>query len=254
MARPNFGTFNNPAQPGIIEVTPPTGVPGTDSYEPPKYTWKVPQNFQYPSNRFYDFVSAQIQSSNTKVLADPVLLVQEGEGSSVDVATTYTTKVNSTTAATSGTVSCDQQKEKAGLVVNVGVSKIDDNGFVSMKLAPSLTAPVRPQRVTCNSIEYVVYDLVVRRLQTGEFRVRDGQTLILTGVIEDAIRQTASKWPVLGDLPFLGQFFRSSATQREKRELVIVVTPRIVDDEQGGVYGYGFLPASQESKRFVFDR
>jgi type IV pilus assembly protein PilQ len=187
-------------------------------------------------------------------LADPVLLVQEGEGSSVDVAATYTTKVNSTTAATSGTVSCDQQKEKAGLVVNVGVSRIDDNGFVSMKLAPSLTAPVRPQRVTCNSIDYIVYDLVVRRLQTGEFRVRDGQTLILTGVIEDAIRQSATKWPVLGDLPLLGQFFRSSTTQREKRELVIVVTPRIVDDEQGGIYGYGFVPASQETRKFVFDR
>jgi len=202
-ARPNFGPFANPGQPGIIETTPPKGKPGSDDYEPPKYTWKVPQNFQYPPNRFYDFVTAQIQSSNTKVLADPVLLVQEGEGSSVDVAATYTTKVNSTTSSTSGTVSCDQVKEKAGLVVNVGVSRIDDNGFVSMKLTPSLTAPTRPQRVTCNSIDYFVFDLVVRKLQTGEFRVRDGQTLILTGVIEDAIRQSATKWPVLGDIPLI---------------------------------------------------
>jgi type IV pilus assembly protein PilQ len=253
-ARPNFGPFTNPAQPGVVEVSPPKGVPGTVSYEPPKYTWKVPQNFQYPANRFYDYVTAQIQSSNTKVLADPVLLVQEGEGSSVDVATTYTTKVNSTTSSNSGTVSCDQVKERAGLVVNVGVSRIDDNGFVSMKLTPSLTAPIRPQAVTCNSINYTVYDLVLRKLQTGDFRVRDGQTLILTGVIEDDVRQVVAKWPVFGDLPFLGQFFRSSQATREKRELVIVVTPRIIDDEQGGAYGYGYSPASQEAREFVYGR
>ena len=251
-ARPNFGPYANPAQPGVTEVSPPKGIPGTSTYEPPKYTWKVPENFQYPANRFYDFVSAQIQSSNTKVLADPVLLVQEGEGSSVDIATTYTTKVNSTTSSNSGTVSCDQVKEKAGLIVNVGVSRIDDNGFVSMKLAPSLTAPIRPQVVSCNSINYIVYDLVLRRLQTGDFRVRDGQTLILTGVIEDDVRQVVTKWPVFGDLPLLGQFFRSSQTTREKRELVIVVTPRIVDDEQGGVYGYGYFPASQQAREFVY--
>jgi len=84
--------------------------------------------------------------------------------------------------------------------------------------------------------------LSVRRLDTGSLRVRDGQTLILTGVISDSDSQTIRKWPILGDIPLIGQFFRQSGGQRTKRELVILVTPRIIDDTQGGSYGYGYRP------------
>ena len=56
-----------------------------------------------------------------------------------------------------------------------------------------------------------------------------------------------SKWPILGDIPLVGQFFRSSASDRTKRELVILVTPRIIDDTQGGNYGYRpSLPAARQ--------
>ena len=53
------------------------------------------------------------------------------------------------------------------------------------------------------------------------------------------------KWPILGDLPLLGSLFRSSESTRSKDELVILVTPRVLDDEQGGVFGYGYRPATQ---------
>ena len=56
-----------------------------------------------------------------------------------------------------------------------------------------------------------------------EFRVRDGQTLILTGVIQDEVLEAVDKWPVLGDLPLIGQFFRKSNSNRKKKELVMMV-------------------------------
>ena len=83
-------------------------------------------------------------------------------------------------------------------------------------------------------------------------RLRDGQTLFLTGVIQESDAAIASKWPVLGDLPFFGQFFRKTNTGRRKSELVIVVTPRIIDDEQGGSYGYGYQPSSAEARRLIY--
>jgi type IV pilus assembly protein PilQ len=82
-------------------------------------------------------------------------------------------------------------------------------------------------------------------------RVRDGQTLILTGVISDLNSQVVTKWPILGDLPLVGQFFRGSGSTREKRELVIMVTPRIINDTDGGAYGYGYQPASAESRQLM---
>jgi type IV pilus assembly protein PilQ len=96
-----------------------------------------------------------------------------------------------------------------------------------------------------------VKTIAVRALDTGDVRVRDGQTLILTGVISDQDIQAVRKWPILGDIPFVGQFFRDSSNNRKKRELVIMVTPRIVDDQQGGTYGYGYQPATADAQRFM---
>jgi type IV pilus assembly protein PilQ len=81
--------------------------------------------------------------------------------------------------------------------------------------------------------------------------VRDGQTLILTGVISDQDIQAVRKWPILGDIPFVGQFFRDSSNGRKKRELVIMVTPRIVSDVEGGSYGYGYRPETQDARRLL---
>jgi type IV pilus assembly protein PilQ len=71
-------------------------------------------------------------------------------------------------------------------------------------------------------------------------------------VIQDETREVVTKWPVLGDLPLIGQFFRNSSNRREKRELVIVVTPNIINDIEGGAYGYGYQPSTQAAKKLIY--
>ena len=73
----------------------------------------------------------------------------------------------------------------------------------------------------------------------------------MTGVISDRDSQVVRKWPVLGDLPFVGQFFRDTAGSRGKRELVIMVTPRIINDMEGGTFGYGWQPATPQSRELM---
>ncbi|PHX68032.1 MAG: general secretion pathway protein D, partial [Cyanobium sp. Baikal-G2] len=126
--------------------------------------------------------------------------------------------------------------------------KIDDNGFVTFALSPSVSAVTDREPVPgCGNIDI----LSVRRLDTGALRVRDGQTLIMTGVISEFDRAEVTKWPVLGDVPLIGSLFRSSGTRREKRELVIMVTPRIINDVEGGVYGYGYQPSTPDARSFM---
>ena len=88
-------------------------------------------------------------------------------------------------------------------------------------------------------------------MKSGRIRLRDRQTLILTGVIQEDDRRLVNKWPILGDLPLIGQLFRKSVGTRQKDELVIIVTPSILDDENGGLYGYGYKPETTESKRLI---
>ena len=93
-----------------------------------------------------------------------------------------------------------------------------------------------------------ISDINRRELKSGRIRLRDRQTLIVTGVIQQDDRRLVNKWPILGDLPLIGQLFRSSASSRQKNELVIIVTPSIMDDRNGGLHGYGYRPAKTEPK------
>ena len=231
----------------------------------------------YPKNNFFDFVQSVITSSSTKVLASPTLILSEnqeeiaGGADAVPAATQSGANFAATIGRTRANESfvtvgeqvitnytvqagqngapntCQPQFGIAGLTFGARISKIDDNGFVTFTLSPQIAAATRQQNIpSCGPIDI----LSVRRLDTGSARVRDGQTLILTGVISDSDRQVVSKWPIFGDLPFVGQFFRSSGGRRDKRELVIMVTPRVLDDNEGGVYGYGYQPSTKEARQF----
>jgi type IV pilus assembly protein PilQ len=168
----------------------------------------------------------------------------------VRVGTNVVTGYETETPSQGGNVVCTPELSTAGLVLGARVEKIDDNGFVTFVLSPSVSAITDRETAPpgCGSDLNI---LSVRSLDTGALRVRDGQTLILTGVISDFDRQEVSKWPILGDIPLIGQFFRATTSRKEKRELVIMVTPRIVNDEQGGIYGYGYQPSSQPARDFL---
>ena len=213
-------------------------------------------------NQFFDFLTAQIQSSSTKVLASPTLILQEGaevmrgsdgipissdglvarERSNEALVSVGTRLVTSYKVQQdqNGNSFCQPIFSNSGLTFGARVDKIDDNGFVTFSLSPEISAAVGvPESIAnCGNISTINS----RTLDTGKIRVRDGQTLILTGVISDADIQAVTKWPILGDIPLIGQFFRSSSGDRKKNELVILVTPRIIDDTQGGSYGYGYSP------------
>jgi type IV pilus assembly protein PilQ len=241
----------------------------------------------YDKNNFFDFFQARILADNAKVLASPTLILQEdpsilrddggsaggGSGASsvfsasfsaidapigrrrgnegvVRVGVNVPTNVTSDVSATTGVTSCTiGELSTAGLVLGARVQKIDDNGFVTFSLSPSISAVER--EVSAGNQCPPISILRVRRLDTGVVRVRDGQTLILTGVISDSDRAVVSKWPILGDIPLIGQFFRGTSTNREKRELVIMVTPRIIHDTEGGTYGYGYQPSTPSSRAFL---
>ena len=240
----------------------------------------------YAVDNFYDLVRAAIVSSSTKVLASPTLILSENDdpiqgGKEVALAAAAAAAGSNTVLNTASigrpfsneafvTVgsqvitdyvvqagqngapnTCQPQFGTEGLTFGARVLKIDDNGFVSFALSPSISA-----RAGANSVEQVagcgrINILQVRRLDTGTVRVRDGQTLILTGVISDADNQAVTKWPIVGDLPFVGQFFRSSNNARSKRELVILVTPRVINDGEGGTYGYGYQAVTREARQFM---
>ena len=198
----------------------------------------------YPENQFLNFISAKITSSDTKIIASPTLILSENSedmgggsgGNSIGRSKANEAFVNvgnnvvtayKITKDDNGAVFCEPKFETAGLSLGARVQKIDADNYVSFVLEPSVSAAIgSTTQGGCGTINTINQ----RKLQSGSVRVKDGDTLVLTGVISDKDTEVINKWPILGDIPILGNLFRNSGSLNEKRELVILVTPRIIGD------------------------
>ena len=78
----------------------------------------------------------------------------------------------------------------------------------------------------------IIKTLSIRRLDTGGVRVKDGQTLILSGVLSNTDTKRETKFPILGYLPVIGNLFSNKSTSSDNSELVIMVSPKIINDEE----------------------
>jgi pilus assembly protein CpaC len=96
---------------------------------------------------------------------------------------------------------------------------------IDMLVRPEVSKPDYAQGVSM--FGFVIPAFVTRRAET-RVRLRDNQTLIIAGLILDDSRSTIRKVPYLGDVPYLGAFFRNTYWSHNKTELVMSVTPEIV--------------------------
>jgi len=232
--RPNFGVPGNPFQPGISDLS------GGQT------TFEAPGLFQFPS-RFLGLLEAEVTSGNAQILTDPTLVVKEGQTASVNLTQEVFGGVERTVTET-GEVEIEPIIKDAGLTLTVNVNRIDDNGFVTLNVNPTVSAPSTTRETGTNQGEITL--LQERNLTSGEIRLRDGKTLILAGIIQDQDRTTVSKVPILGDIPVLGALFRSTERERERREVIVLITPKILDPSARGtaqsVNRQNFSPETQK--------
>ncbi|MEL7142326.1 MAG: secretin N-terminal domain-containing protein [Cyanobacteria bacterium J06643_4] len=182
-------------------------------------------------------LQAVVTNGQAKIITDPTLVVQEGQAANINLTQEVITDVETTTSD-DGAVSVETTKGEAGLTLSVNVERIDDNGFVTLAVEPSISAPAASQRAGTFDITL----LAQRSLSSGTIRVRDGQTLVLSGIIQESDRTLVTKVPILGDIPILGALFRSTEERNERRELIVLLTPQILDDSDESVYGYSYTP------------
>ena len=235
---------NNPLQAGDV-VNSAAGI-NRDPTVAGNKTGGIPTLYQFP-RRLLTSLQAEVTSGNAKILTDPTLIVQEGQNAVVNLTTevyaglkTSSQSTGTTSSTTSSSVS-EPIIKKAGLSLNVKVERIDDNGFVSLSVAPTVSAPGGTAQAGGGNGTITL--LSERSLASGVLRLRDSQTLILSGIIQDTDRTSVSKLPILGDIPLLGALFRKTNKQNERREVIILLTPQIMDDSQGSGYGYNYTPS-----------
>jgi type IV pilus assembly protein PilQ len=136
--------------------------------------------------------------------------------------------------------------KNAGLILQINVQRIDDNGFITLTANPTVSSIGASTNTSDGTIGLVQQ----RQLASGQIRLRDGQTLILSGIIQESDRTTVQKVPILGDIPILGALFRSTNRQNARQEVIVLLTPQIIDDSQGSSFGYNYTPG-QDARQLL---
>jgi len=195
------------------------------------------------TTRFLAQLQAQIQNTNAKILTDPTLTIQEGQTAQVNLTQEVFGGSETqfiTTNAGGNPIAVERPIIKeAGLTLLIRIERIDDNGFVSLSVAPTISAP--SGGLTVPNFGSITF-LNERSLTSGLIRLRDGQTLILSGIIQDSDLATVTKVPILGDIPLLGALFRSTNRTNLRQEVIVLLTPQIIDDAATASVGYGYTP------------
>lgn len=163
-----------------------------------------------------------------RILAEPRLVTQSGKEASFLAGGEYPVPV----AQDLGEISVEFKE--FGVALRFTPIILSD-GKISLRVAPSVSqiSSVGSLPAGIVGAAYVVPTFATRKLDTT-VELYDGQTLALAGLLQDDLREQVRKIPGLGDIPILGQLFRSTSYQQEKTDLLISVTPHLVKPVKEG--------------------
>ena len=165
-----------------------------------------------------------INNGKGRVLASPKVMVTNGKKSTIDLTTDYVKSVKrefSTETQSLQAITNVTYEIGSDMGIQVEITPfISPEGYVVMNLRPNYSTRAG------GTDDYTL--LSRRSLELENVRVKDGETLVLAGLIQENETNEVTKMPILGDLPVIGTFFRSTSNIMTKEELVILITPHIV--------------------------
>lgn len=164
-------------------------------------------------------LSASESLSKTKTLANPRVLTQNRKEAKIESG--YEIPFTVTTASGSGN-STNTELKKAVLGLTV-TPNITPDGQIIMTVKINKDSPAQ-----CASGNNTILCISTKSLNT-QAMVENGGTLIVGGIYEENNGNTLTKVPLLGDIPVIGNLFKTRGKKTDRRELLIFITPRIID-------------------------
>lgn len=172
-------------------------------------------------------IDAQKRDSVIKILAEPNIVAISGQEASFLVGGEILIPV---TTGNAGAVRLQSKQFGVGLLFTPTVL---EEGRINLRVNPEVSELVSFQQVASTALGGVVAvpTFKTRRISTT-VQLRDGQSLAIGGLLQDNFREQIRRFPMLGEVPVLGALFSSSDYLMEKTELMIIVTPRLVQPLQ----------------------
>ena len=179
----------------------------------------------FDNNDFRLAVRALQATGRFDVLSRPYILTNDNQEANITVGQEVPFPVNTRTLDDGDTTS-DVEYRDVGIILTV-TPQINSEGLVVLNLAQELSALTDLTIPISDDFDAVVVN--TRSLET-QVAVADGQTVVIGGLIQDTLQETVSKVPLVGDLPIIGNLFRRTESTKAKTELLVFLTPEVVED------------------------
>lgn len=162
---------------------------------------------------------------DTKVLSNPHVAVKDGEEATIKV---VRNEPYAESQMESGTTNVVGESFK---FIEVGVSlsvrpRINEQGVVSMSIKPEVSSVEGSYQA-----RYAV-PVVQKSYAETSVLIRDGETIIIAGMIEDVKAKRTSSVPLLGRIPLIGMLFRSQSETMTSKEMIVFLTPRVITGDE----------------------
>ncbi len=164
-------------------------------------------------------IRALEEEGRARVLSNPSVTTLDGRQTALHTGETYYYEV-AVAAATTGGIVKDIRTFDVGvsLIVN---PRVNEDGMITLTISPTVAA--------LRGTSEFALPVVTERSVLTSVRVRNGETVVIAGLVNDEELVIVKKIPFLGDLPILGELFKSRERRPSHREILIFVTPTIVE-------------------------
>ena len=186
-------------------------------------------------------VQALVSNGKAKILSRPSITTMSGQKADILIGG----RIPIPTADGDGKISVDWREY--GVRLNIE-PVVDAENKITSKVHAEVSTLDYGHGVTQNG--FVVPALASREAD-AVINVRSGMTMAIGGLLNSEDSKTVTKVPLLGDLPIIGQFFRHTSNTRDKREMIILITPTLVSDDSPVGMSQQMKGKYEEGERYV---
>lgn len=198
------------------------GATGTASTTFPDAANSVQEGFKYSivGGALQTTIKAIQTDTRFEVLSTPRIFTSNNVEATINISQSVPYVLSSRQDA-NGNFTYNYDFKDVGIVLTV-TPRITSNGYVTMQVSQ-----------TANDLQgYTSFNapIINQRQADTTVSVKDGETIVLGGIIRNTVNSTVRKVPLLGDIPLLGELFKSTSKTKNKTELLVFLTPRVVRD------------------------
>jgi len=182
----------------------------------------------FASGNIVSRLRARLVSGEGKVVNAPLITTLNNQPATIQQQILITIFINQLISTGNGQVISEPVPQQVPVVSGLSVApRVNRDGTITLTVAPQI-ADLGQIRKGPNNVEFpdiITQSILVTRI------IKDGETMVLGGLTRKQNSVSYQRYPILGDLPIIGQFFRSKSKIIDESELLIFITPSVIPDD-----------------------